>query len=354
MKKEKLELKNTLNKGITLIALVVTIIILLILAGITIAFAFGENGLIGKAQNAKNKYKISEIQEEIELVITNELIAEKEEGRAFSYENVWRELRKNDTNLQVIERENYYEIQYKGYKFKIDENKKVTYISGTVEIEESEYKIVYHKNDGSMEKIEQISQIGKEVTIEKNKFTKGGYELVGWYKTADCTGEEITKANDNIELYAKWEVKKTIESLGAVTINHVNYSESYEIWNKEQLEYLRDKVNAGETYSGAIIRQKENINLNKEEWTPIGDVNNNKPFSGTYDAEERIIENLKISNQTNYQGLFGYVKNGTIENIQVQGEVKGGSGTAGIVGGIESGTIKNATNKVNVKHSGRI
>ena len=37
-------------KGITLIALVVTIIVLLILAGISINFVFGENGLIGRAQ----------------------------------------------------------------------------------------------------------------------------------------------------------------------------------------------------------------------------------------------------------------------------------------------------------------
>ena len=40
--------------GITLVALVITIIILIILATITINFAFGEGGLIQKAQQAKN------------------------------------------------------------------------------------------------------------------------------------------------------------------------------------------------------------------------------------------------------------------------------------------------------------
>ena len=41
------------NKGITLIALVITIIVLLILAGITIAMLTGDNGLLTKSNEAK-------------------------------------------------------------------------------------------------------------------------------------------------------------------------------------------------------------------------------------------------------------------------------------------------------------
>lgn len=43
------------NKGITLVALVVTIVVLLILAGVSINLVLGENGLITKAQEAKRK-----------------------------------------------------------------------------------------------------------------------------------------------------------------------------------------------------------------------------------------------------------------------------------------------------------
>lgn len=42
------------QKGITLVALVITIIILLILAGISIATLTGENGLFKRAKDAKN------------------------------------------------------------------------------------------------------------------------------------------------------------------------------------------------------------------------------------------------------------------------------------------------------------
>ena len=59
MNKFKLQKKENI-KGITLIALVVTIIVLLILAGITISTLFGENGIITKAQLAKMKYEEAE------------------------------------------------------------------------------------------------------------------------------------------------------------------------------------------------------------------------------------------------------------------------------------------------------
>ena len=59
--------KEIKNKGITLIALVITIIILLILAGVTIQTLTGDNGLITKAQSAKEKVNEEEIEEQIKL-----------------------------------------------------------------------------------------------------------------------------------------------------------------------------------------------------------------------------------------------------------------------------------------------
>lgn len=59
MKKLNLKLKNN-QKGITLIALVITIIVLLILAGVTIATLTGENGILTRIQNAKNQTEDAE------------------------------------------------------------------------------------------------------------------------------------------------------------------------------------------------------------------------------------------------------------------------------------------------------
>ena len=58
--KEKIEI----NKGITLIALIITIIVLLILAGISIATLTGDNGILSKAQEAKTKHEEESKKEE--------------------------------------------------------------------------------------------------------------------------------------------------------------------------------------------------------------------------------------------------------------------------------------------------
>ena len=72
MKQENLR-KNK-EKGITLIALVITMIILLILSGVTISMLLGENGIIRTAQEAKNTWEraIANEQEEIQNLV-NEL-----------------------------------------------------------------------------------------------------------------------------------------------------------------------------------------------------------------------------------------------------------------------------------------
>ena len=56
-------------KGITLIALVITIIVLLILAGVTITMLTGENGILNQATNAKNATDKSEFEEQVSLAV---------------------------------------------------------------------------------------------------------------------------------------------------------------------------------------------------------------------------------------------------------------------------------------------
>lgn len=55
------------NKGITLIALVITIIVLLILAGVSISMLTGENGILTQANNAKEENEKAKLKEEAKL-----------------------------------------------------------------------------------------------------------------------------------------------------------------------------------------------------------------------------------------------------------------------------------------------
>lgn len=59
------------NKGITLVALVVTIIVLLILAGVTIAMVAGDNGVLNKASKAKVLDAISAGKDAVNLQAAN-------------------------------------------------------------------------------------------------------------------------------------------------------------------------------------------------------------------------------------------------------------------------------------------
>ena len=57
------DLKNGRQKGITLIALVVTIVVLIILATVSILAVFGDNGIIARAQTAKDTHEVGKADE---------------------------------------------------------------------------------------------------------------------------------------------------------------------------------------------------------------------------------------------------------------------------------------------------
>ena len=63
----------TNNKGITLIALVITIIVLLILAGVSIAMLTGQNGILTRATDSKIESSDAEIVERVNMELNAQL-----------------------------------------------------------------------------------------------------------------------------------------------------------------------------------------------------------------------------------------------------------------------------------------
>ena len=105
------------NNGITLIALVITIIVLLILAGVTIATLTGDNGILTKANDAKEETIIAQEKEQIALAQSSSIL---ENGQTFTTNEFRSELEKiagNDkvtvTNAKDSEGENVIKIHYK-------------------------------------------------------------------------------------------------------------------------------------------------------------------------------------------------------------------------------------------------
>jgi len=90
------------RKGITLIALVITIIILLILAGIAISMLSGENGILKKVRHSSQAQRATYIQEQINLTIYENKIKEYSSGEFITRKALIKKL-VNDGNLKPRE-----------------------------------------------------------------------------------------------------------------------------------------------------------------------------------------------------------------------------------------------------------
>ena len=276
IKMKDLDKKENFNKGITLIALVITIIVLLILAGVTIATLIGENGNLNQAENSKTETLKASALEMINLAITS-----------------------NKTE---------------------DDN---TLLNNLQEIENAEIEI--------------INIDAYYVTI--NGFTFTVYEDESIYT------DKVQFWNGNI-------------STDFFTGNGTE-EDPYLIKNCEDMAYLANKVNNGNSFEGKYFklianldfgaRKDENNKWNKLNIPYIG-INSDTPFSGTFNGDNNHIRGIGISvyltpGKKN-KGLFGYNK-GFIENIIVSGEnyiESGQFANVGLIIGNNEGTITNCNN----------
>ena len=107
-------------KGISLMALVIAIIVLLILAGITINLTVGSNGIFTKAQTAKEQTNMAQAKENVELKIAS--LQTETEGKATIAS--LKEYAKTDSDITI---DTNSKIIYKNeYEFTIDNNLKIT------------------------------------------------------------------------------------------------------------------------------------------------------------------------------------------------------------------------------------
>lgn len=91
----------------------------------------------------------------------------------------------------------------------------------------------------------------------------------------------------------------------------------YEIDSLDQLKFFRDAVNDGNSFNGQTVKLTVSINLNNEEWAPIG--KSGKPFRGTFDGNGNTVSNLYINTPTqNDVGFFGYTSVGEIKNLTIK------------------------------------
>ena len=169
-------------ESITLIALVITIIVLLILAGVSIATLTGQNGILTQANNAKENSEISEEKEAVSLAYTGVIAEKKGEGTVTA----------NDLNIQFglngTDATATGSINVKFNKseriYKIDSQGKITGPFQEGEIETSNYLVdMYNKaiadnctnEDGKCTRVDHL-HIGDYVNYENPK--SGTYDVL--------------------------------------------------------------------------------------------------------------------------------------------------------------------------------
>ena len=168
--------------------------------------------------------------------------------------------------------------------------------------------------------------------------TKAGYAFTDWYDgdTVYDFNQTVTK---KLTLKAHW--LKTIPGKGTE-------ESPYQISNAEELNIFRNIVNGtdGQTQNtGACGKLTANIDLENEEWTPIGK-KDTSPYEGIFKGEHYTIKGLMVTSGE-YAGLFGYIRGATIADVTLTDGSISTTGTyaGGIVAYAQSGTITGCGNE---------
>lgn len=316
------------KEGITLIALVVTIVVLLILAGISISLVLGNNGLITKVIDARERTKKAEFDEKVDLA-QNAYTA----NYLLNNESAYDELIKEITGY-------HYSYEPSEKVLKVYSNPDKTGYEKDVELREAVLEQVIDKNPGDITK-DPITEESLEGT-ESNPYKIGFIEdLVGF--AYEVNVKHNVYRGKYIELY---------DTLGFKNSN------SYVDPNRTEL------IVAGETiWGGATQTYTLKQTMLGEDggvgWNPIGqdpgysdDNPNASHFSGIFEGNNKSLFDMYINtNDLEMVGLFGSCSDIIVQNLYIDGNVYGSGENleyaGGIVGYSSGGKILNCISKVN-------
>ena len=127
---------------------------------------------------------------------------------------------------------------------------------------------------------------------------------------------------------------------------------NYVIKEKNDLDTLRNMVEEGNKFEGTKVRIINDIDLggsiDNRNWIPIG--NESAYFSGVLEGNNYKILNLYNKDiENSNQGLFGYLENATIQNMQINsGSVSGIDYVGSIVGKAKNINIINCINNIEI------
>ena len=248
--------KNALksSKGITLIALVITIIVLLILAGISISMLAGDNSILQKATDANERTSEAQIKEEIGLawngVQTEGIVNDWDINK--KAEELQKELRKEDSMVTTTASGNTINVKkFKGYDALINTTDgSFTSFAKTKENGEENNTLALTVNERETESRAVIL----EITSEDEKATilecEGQSE-----KVAENRVEFVVTQNGNYQIIGKNDEGEIVGTYEVQVIKCLNRND-----NKEE-KYSTTAAIAQTGKSSETIKDKDNVDV---------------------------------------------------------------------------------------------
>ena len=305
------------ERGITLIALAVTIIVMLILAGVTIASLISENGIIKQAQQVKTKNEISKEKEDISRAITASLL--KNGDGKIELNDLQDELNKEngEGKTEVADGGDMYEILFK----------------------ETNRLYTIDKEDNTISQ-QEISKDPNPGDITKDK---DGNELTG---NSEADAYEISSIEDLVQFSKMTNEGNNFEGKYIKLTRNLNFNSSFSYSDPENTTIFGD-------YNNDNIEEGIKSELTKEGargFIPI------KQFYGTFLGQNNRISNIKIQETLDRDNRYlGFIKEntGTIEDLKLSGKIivdmAEGNRAMYYIGGVcgaNEGIVKNAENYI--------
>lgn len=129
-------------------------------------------------------------------------------------------------------------------------------------------------------------------------------------------------------------------------------ADPYLISNGEELAYLSAQVASGNAFAGKYVTLAANLDMGNVAFTPIG--SDARRFAGSFDGAYHTIDNLLVSQTTDYAGLFGCLDTGAaVRRLTVRGSISGRGYVGGIAGQADSATIEACANYATVTGTSR-
>ena len=325
---------NKREKGITLIALVITIIVLLILAAVSIAMLTGENGILKKASTSREKTEINSADEEIKLVIS-ELKAEKQLTNVNTNEFLASKVPDSLDDYEKIDAE--YELERKGYSLVINEDGDII---GKIQKSGTRPKIENIKIT-SVEgtEIENNSQeIGTKLKISFKVYIEGG--KIDKVTPSDTLKDgEVTYTTNGTDTEISFTVIGNIDNKECKRTKTISIKDKYVVYKDSLLEAVEE---AEQSDANASIRVLgENNEIVKYNFLSSGISAAGWNFSRVFDMNTKMIPDIFVEVGDYFNTLpYDNYKMYTCYNFNTDG----GMGTS-------DGGFEMSTNRLHVSNS---